>query len=167
MRKGVAVSYAMTLTEVQETPIISIREHRRTEDLPAFVGSSLAALFAGLGTAGFEPAGPPFVIYHSFGPMELDAEVGVPTAAPIPVTEPVKARVLPSATVVRTLHVGPYESLSGAYAALSDWVELHGMRVAGPALERYLNDPGTVASPADYQTEVELPVERIPAMATS
>lgn len=158
--------YDMTLVDVPETTIISIRAHRRMEDLPAFVGESFGTLFTQLGAAGVEPAGPPFVIYHAFGPVELDAEVGVPTATRITVSQPVQARVLPAVKVVRTLHVGPYEALSGAYAALTDWVDLHGLRVAGPTLERYLNDPGTAASPAEYQTEIEMPVERVPAMAT-
>ena len=61
-------------------------------------------------------------------------------------------------TVARTLHVGPYEDLGAAYRALTEWIDRNGLEAAGPVQERYLNGPGDGATPAEYRTEVEIPV---------
>ncbi len=61
-------------------------------------------------------------------------------------------------TVARTLHVGPYEALGGAYDAVTDWIRGRGFELAGPMRERYLNGPGDNVTPAEYRTEVEIPV---------
>jgi effector-binding domain-containing protein len=56
--------------------------------------------------------------------------------------------------------VGPYEDLGGAYRALTEWIDRNGLEVAGPVQERYLNGPGDLVSPAEYRTEVEIPIIR-------
>lgn len=56
------------------------------------------------------------------------------------------------------LHVGPYEDLGAAYAALEDWIRQRGYEIAGPFQERYLNGPGDGVTPSDYRTVVEIPV---------
>jgi effector-binding domain-containing protein len=103
------------------------------------------------------------VIYHAFGPETIDAEVCVPVDALVAGTDVLMSRVLPAATVVRTLHVGPYEQLGTAYEALTDWIATHWTDASGPVRERYLNGPGDGATPSEYRTEVEMPVlaERI------
>lgn len=158
------MSYVIATQEHAQQPIVSIRDRRPRMDLPEFIGKSFSDLFGRLGLLGVDPAGPPFVIYHEFGPDEIDAEVCVPIAQPVSVTTSaaaatkLHARVLPAATVAGTLHVGPYEELGNAYTALTDWIHGNGLEAAGPLLERYLNGPGDVVTPADYRTEVELPI---------
>jgi effector-binding domain-containing protein len=157
------MDYRMTIHEVDPQPIVSIRERHPMSEIPAFMGRTFGVLFTRLGQQGIPPAGPPFVIYHEFGPETVDAEVCVPVGTVIAATADMVSRELPAATVVRTLHVGPYEELGAAYEALNDWIALHGTEASGPPRERYLNGPGEGAAPADYRTELEMPViaERI------
>jgi effector-binding domain-containing protein len=154
------VDYQIVTRDLAQQSIISIRDRHRQSELPAFLGWAFGDLFSHLKVLGVEPAGPPFVIYHAFGPDDIDAEVCVPVSQPVTASGRSESRVLPAMTVARTLHVGPYEALGSAYAAVNDWTAIHGFEAAGPMRERYLNGPGEAASPADYRTEIEIPIVR-------
>jgi effector-binding domain-containing protein len=69
------------------------------------------------------------------------------------------SRMLPAATVARTLHIGPYQGLVAAYAAITDWIRDSDWHAAGPVQERYINGPGSTTPTDDYRTEVEIPIE--------
>jgi effector-binding domain-containing protein len=138
--------------------IVSIRECHPVADLPAYIGRTFAQLFGRLEVFGVAPTGVPMVIYHEFGPDGVDAEVGVPVAHDLSTLGEVQTRVLPASRVARTLHVGPYEELEAAYAALMAWIPEHEFEVAGPIQERYLNAPGDQVPPSAYQTEIEIPI---------
>jgi effector-binding domain-containing protein len=157
------MGYEVTTHAIGPQPIVSIRERHPMADVPAFLSRTFGVLFERLGQLAITPAGPPLVIYHAFGPETIDAEVCVPVDELIAGSEVLMSRVLPAATVVRTLHVGPYEQLGTAYEALTDWIAIHGTEGSGPVRERYLNGPGDGATPSEYRTEVEMPViaERI------
>jgi effector-binding domain-containing protein len=143
---------------VEPQAIVAIRDRRKQHELPGFLKAAFPQLFGRLRLLGVSPAGPPFVIYHEFGPDGVDAEVCVPVAHPVSATGRIQSRVLPSMTVARTLHVGRYEELGIAYAAVSDWVGSHGYEAAGPMRERYLNGPGDNVAPSEYRTEIEVPI---------
>lgn len=153
------MTYEMSVIEVPETRMISIRGRHRVEDMATFVPSSFETLFNHLAKLRVVPAGEPFVLYHAFGPGRVDCDVCVPIGAPIPLDQGIELHVLPATVCVRTLHVGPYEALSGAYQALTEWIEDHGYRSAGPVRERYLNAPGETTTTAELRTEIDIPVE--------
>ena len=157
--------YEVTTHEVPDRALLSIRGHMKTAEMPGFIGQSYAKLFGRLGELGVAPRGMPFVIYHAFGPGVVDAEVCLPLAAVVADSGEMTSRVLPAATVARTVHFGPYDRLGDAYGELSEWIGDHGFEVAGVARERYLNEPGPDVTPADYLTEVEIPIApaKVPA----
>lgn len=159
-------AYRVAACDLPAQPIVSIRERHPQAELPTFLGSAFGDLFGRLGQLGVEPVGAPFVIYHAFGADAIDAEVCVPVGGPVTVSGRAQARVQPAMTVARTLHVGPYEALEAAYAAVDAWIAGHGFDPAGPMQERYLNGPGDAASPADYRTELEVPIVLAAAGAT-
>lgn len=148
----------ISITEIEEQRIVSIRGRFEQRTIPEFLGKAFGEVFGRLGLLGVSPAGPPFVIYHQFGPQEVDAEVCVPVSGPVEACGRIRARIIPAMTVARTLHVGPYEELGGAYIALDAWIERGGLEAVGPLQERYLNRPGDEVMPADYQTEIEIPI---------
>ena len=114
-------------------------------------------------------AGAPFARYHAFGPDHVDVEIGIPLVAPIadapalaslPAGE-IEASELPCGPVARTVHRGPYDGLKGAYDALHDWIhEQPGIDDAAGPWESYVDDPTTVADPAQLRTEISWPVQR-------
>jgi effector-binding domain-containing protein len=152
------MAYDISRHEVPDQPIVSIRDCVAQATLPAFIGHAFGQLFGHLRVLGVAPGGEPFVIYHEFGPSEVDAEVCVPIAGGVVANGTISARVLPGATVARTLHVGPYEELADAYAALTHWIGAHDVAVVGPVRERYLNAPGGDVGPSDYRTIIEIPI---------
>jgi effector-binding domain-containing protein len=150
--------YEFTTCEVPATDILSIRDQVSPDTFPAFLGAAFPELFAHIGRHGIGVTGHPFVIYHADGPELIDAEVCVPIAGAAATDERIRVRHLEAATVVRTLHVGPYEGLGDAYAALTGWVADHGLVGAGPVRERYLAGIADDVLPADYRTELDMPV---------
>jgi effector-binding domain-containing protein len=152
-----AMKYRITTHEIEPKLILSIRERQPMDDFSAYVGRSFGALFGHLELFGVEPAGMPMVIYHDFGPDGVDAEVCLPIAHELPISGYFQARVLPAATVAKTLHVGPYDDLGEAYDAIMAWIPKHAFDVAGPIQERYLNSPDEVP-PAEYRTQIEVPI---------
>ena len=152
------MDYEIATHQVDSQAIVSIREQHARTDLPAFVKAGIPELFNRLRLLGIGPAGPPFVVYHEFGPELLDVEVCVPVTRIVSATGRIQSRVVPSMTVARTLHVGSYEGIGVAYTELSNWIATSGFEVAGPFQERYLVGPGDGVSPGAYRTEIEMRV---------
>jgi effector-binding domain-containing protein len=152
------MDHVIATRHVESQAIVSIRDRRKQDELPGFLQTAFPELFGRLRSLGVSPAGPPFVIYHEFGADGIDAEVSVPIGEPVAAGGRIESRVLPAMTVARTVHVGPYEKLGDAYAAVSAWVGSHGFEAAGPIQERYLNGPGDAVAPSGYLTEIDLPI---------
>ena len=150
--------YEVTTHDLPDEPILSIRRLLPTSELPGFIGQSYQGLYGHLGTLHVQASEALFVIYHTFGPGEVDAEICVLLPYPVAAADGMISRVLPAATVARTLHVGAYDGLGAAYTELNEWVGDHGFEAIGPARERYLNQPGPDVVPADYLTEIDIPI---------
>jgi effector-binding domain-containing protein len=152
---------------VPEQPVISIRGRTTQEDLPAFIGRSFGDIYAHLGLLGVIGNGRPFVIYHGFSSGQIEAEVCVPVSREVSATGRIQTRILPACTVARTVHVGPYDDIGLAYAALNDWIDERRCSVAGAYRERYLVGIDDGVAPAGYRTEIDVPVTeaRVPVSA--
>jgi effector-binding domain-containing protein len=104
--------------------------------------------------------GPPFARYHlaaGGGEGRFDLEAGIPVDGPFPETEEIRARELPGGDAIATVHVGSYERLGDALAALAAWRAEHGREPAGASWEIYVDDPSAV--PADeVQTRIVEPL---------
>ncbi|OGO55450.1 MAG: hypothetical protein A2Z32_05960 [Chloroflexi bacterium RBG_16_69_14] len=155
------MAYEISRREVPDQPIVSIRERMAAADLPAFCGRSFGELYGHLQLLGVPPTGEPFVLYHAFGPDDIDAEACVPFTGDITASGRITARVLPAATVVETLHIGPYDELPNAYAALSGWIAQNGLEPVWPVRERYLNEPGPDVPPTAYRTVIAMPIAEV------
>ena len=66
--------------------------------------------------------------------------------------------ILPGGPVALGVHAGPYDQLPETNAAIENWIEANGFRVAGPPWESYITDPGEHPDPADWRTEVYWPL---------
>ena len=152
------MTYDIASREVPDQPIVSIRERHPLSELPAFIGRSFGEIYQHLALLGAVPSGEPFIIYHSFGPDDLDVEACAPIAREVVATGRISARVLSATTVAETLHVGPYEALGEAYGALTGWIAQNGYEVAGPVRETYLNEPGPGVPPEAYRTRIAMPI---------
>jgi effector-binding domain-containing protein len=107
--------------------------------------------------------GPMIGVYYNspdeVQPSELSWEIGfivTPQASPL---APLSKKIWEYPTVAATVHTGPYENVSDTIARLIDWIKDQGYTVAGPILERYLNNP-TEVKPEELKTEIWIPVEK-------
>ena len=152
------MDYLLGTHEVGPQRIASIRSRCNQAALPGFIKTGMRGAPRNASRPRCRPRGPPFVIYHDFGAGGIDAEVSVPIGAPIAPAGRIATRIMPTMTVARAVHVGPYEDLRHAYSALWKWIRCHELETAGPIQERYLNGPGDTLTTGDYRTEIEMPV---------
>jgi len=157
------MAYDISRLEEPDQSIVSVRGRVERSAMPDFIGRSFGEIFGHLQGQGIDPSGEPFVIYHEFSPTDVDVEVCVPVTREVAPSGAITLRLLPGATMARTLHVGPYEDLADAYAALTHWIGQQGLEAVGPVRERYLDAPGDVP-PTAYRTIIEMPIAAAPIL---
>lgn len=122
-------------------------------------------LMAHLQRHGVKPVGPCFTMYHDecYKEKDVDAEVGEPIGAALcPETDRIKVRTLPDRTVAAAVHHGPYEGLNAAYRAIASWLEANGYHLCGPDREVYIVGCDRSSHPAQYVTEIQIPITKSP-----
>ncbi len=111
--------------------------------------------------------GPPIFICHEISPeavMEANEkgsatiEVAWPVSGTARGTGDMKIYDMSGGMMVHTIHHGPYDSCETTYERLFAWINERGLRISGPILEIYPNDPREV-SPDAIITEIYAPVE--------
>jgi effector-binding domain-containing protein len=126
-------------------------------EIPAWLATTYEAVARVLAGQGSRPAGPPFARYRQIPGEQFEAEAGFPVAAAIEREGDVHPSSLPGGTVATTMHVGPYDTMEPAYAALASWVAEHDGEPRGDAWEVYLSDPVEEPDPAIWRTEIVQP----------
>jgi effector-binding domain-containing protein len=141
-----------------DRPVVAIRHEVPADMLAPFIGGALQELYEFAGAAGIDPEGPPSARYHAVQPDVIDVEVCLPVAPGTIGVGRIREGVIPAAEVATLEFVGPYDGIGAAHGALARWAEEHGHAVAGPPLERYLVGPDVDVPPAEYRTQVDLPI---------
>ena len=125
------------------------------------IDASLPAVLEYLSSLGVEPSGPPLVIYRVIDmDGDLQIEVGWPIAAEIRPDDRVGTGTLPAGRYVVGTHVGPYDGLLEANAALQGWAESQGLTWAmhgerwDARFESYVSDPLIEPDPTRLETEI-------------
>lgn len=149
--------YSCELLDRPAQPVLAIRTRARAQDLGQVIGPAYGAIIRYAGQMGAWPCGSPYVAYFNRDMQDLDLEIGFPFAAKLEGREPVVAGEIPGGRAAACLHVGPYQGLTEAYAALAAWMEENGYEAAGPAYEFYLNDPQSTA-PEALRTQIVFPI---------
>lgn len=138
------VRYDVAVADQPAQQLAGVRGTVRAAELDADIGALCGrVLAAGVGRE------PLTAVYPLDLAEEMDVLVGVPRTAPGLEDE----QVLPGGQWATTLHVGPYEVLPRAYAALLEQVRVQGHQAVGPIVETYLTDPST-ARPEELVTRL-------------
>jgi effector-binding domain-containing protein len=84
-------------------------------------------------------------------------EVAWPVSGTVEGSGDIRAYKLPGGKMVRTRHLGPYETCELTYRRLFSWMTEHHLTIAGPIRESYPNNPHEVR-PEEIITEILVPV---------
>jgi effector-binding domain-containing protein len=153
------------IRELTPTPAAAVRLRARTSDLAGLFDEHLPNIAHRLADMGVQPAGPPYARYHEFGPENVDVEIGIPTASPVPNVPPLAdatagemaSAELPGGQVAITVHRGSYDGLAATYEQLHDWIHGQGHEEGPAPWESYVDDPSEVDA-SDLRTEVCWPL---------
>ena len=144
IRRPVAVSYDVTIAPQRARRLVGLTTVARTDDIGPDTFELCKRVAALLGD------GEITTLY----PVDLEETfaltAGIVGATPSPAAE---EHELPAGDWASTLHVGPYEELPVAYAALLEHLRAHGLEPVAPIAETYMNDP-TQVPPAELVTRL-------------
>ena len=154
---GVLGGYEVILRAVEARRVASVRE-----TLPSYpeVGRLFGELRAYAERHGLRPSAW-ISVWHDeeYKDEDADGEAAFVAEGPLPEDGRVRESLLPAVEhMAATVHHGSFDTIGGAYAALLEWIEGNGYRVAGPNREIYLR--GGEQGNHDYVTEIQFPVEK-------
>jgi effector-binding domain-containing protein len=170
-------SYQVLVKELEPTTVVRKRIVTSLARIADEIQSAVRELTDTASASHLEPAGAAEVTYlgdyqpwlDTESPVRAEIEVCIPVAGAIergadrlpigiPTGLPDRVVARPGQLVAHTFHHGPYDHIARAYRALFSWIDSAGYRVAGPPTERYLVGPDQTPKPANYLTEVVIPV---------
>jgi effector-binding domain-containing protein len=138
--------------------VVGLREQVAATELAEFFRRAIPHVIAEFARIGIVPAGPPTAVYrHELG-QKFDVTVGFPAGGLPAAASDLAVADLPAGRAVQVEHIGSYETLPAAYAALGAWFGTHQVRPPDVMWEEYLTGPDTVEESA-YRTRVVYPVQ--------
>ncbi|MBU7597869.1 GyrI-like domain-containing protein [Streptomyces sp. P38-E01] len=146
------------IVEIAETPTVVVRDRVAFVDFPEFFDRSFPLLADAVVAQGLTITGPAFSRYHGEITETADVEAGFPVdRAPEPDGR-VTASTLPGGRVARLVHVGSYDGLPDAWAALGSWIAGRELAERDDFWEVYTTEPTPETDPADLHTELNRPL---------
>jgi effector-binding domain-containing protein len=145
------------IVEIDEQPVLSIRETAPMQSIPEEIGKIFSETLAFMQANNVAPVGPPFAIWHDMKDGMVDMECGFPIAEPAKVEGRIRNSKLPGGKVATAIHIGPYDKLGEAYSTIESWIKDNGYQTAGKTWESYLTQPDV--EPSKIRTEIFWPVK--------
>jgi len=157
------IDYTIEIAAIPEQYVACLRARGPIGDL----GARMARLAAFFEAAGIAPAGAPQARFYDdeYDPDDTDFEVCLPLRpddagwTPDTVGDAVVS-ITPAHHAMATTHVGGYETIAAAHAALRRELDMLGYTQAGPASETYVHGPMQAATSDEYLTVVCYPYAR-------
>lgn len=147
----------ITDSPARETATIHLTIPR--DQIQHVMGPAIGEVMQTLAAQGIAPAGAVFSHQFKMSPDQFDFEVGVPVSKPVSPMGRVKPSKLPATRVARTIYRGGYEGLGGAWGEFHDWLSKAGQKTTANLWEFYSKGPESSPNPADWQTELNQPLE--------
>lgn len=144
----------MRVVEHAEQPTVVLRERVPMTELTSFFERAFHSTMAAIQREGKQPAGPPFGMYHGMPTDHVDIEAGFPVDVPGTAAGGVVPSTLPAGRVVRTMHVGPYDTMRVTYDEVRAFMAEQGLTPGEEMWECYLSDPEREPDPSTWRTEI-------------
>ncbi len=134
---------------------VTIPRSQTRSTMPAAIREIIAAL----SSQGMGPSGPLFFHHLTTSAETFDVEVGFPVAAPVRPTGRVKSGEFPGGRIARTVYQGNYEGLYRAWSEFGEWMKCERQTGRGDLWEIYVAGPESSSDPANWRTELCLPLQ--------
>jgi AraC family transcriptional regulator len=158
------MTYSISRIELAPQPVLIVRRRVKRSEIAAAIAEALPRILAYVQEHGIALAGLPFTRFIQMGPGLVSMEPGMRIAGPGETRNPIDregeivADTLQGGLAAMTTHLGPYENLQEAYAAIEQWIDAQGFQRGGPPWESYVTDPAEHPNPQDWKTEVYWPL---------
>ncbi len=126
------------LLERQHTAVV--RAKCRRDEIADTLGGIFSEVWSLIGATGAQPAGVAFARYTPEA-ADIAIEAGFTVAAPVARAGRVEPGELPGGEAAVCLHIGAYEEVAAAYAAVQTWMKEHQRVLSGAPWEAYLTPP--------------------------
>ena len=155
------MDYEITRKQISPQPVLVIQRRVQRSGIAGFLGEAFQKVFQFAGKNGITVVGPPLARYSEMSGDALTIEAGVPVASTpdnLPADSEIRRDTLPGGPAAFTVHMGPYEKLPDAMAAVDAWIKQQKLAPGGAPWESYVTDPGNLPDPKDWKTEVFCPL---------
>lgn len=113
---------------------------------------------------GNQPTGPSFAVYYEDPEKtpvkDLTSKIGFPVAEGTAGEGDITIETVPAMDAAVAQYKGPYEGSGDIWHAIDKWVTDNGYEFAGPPMEVFLKNPGDKVPPAEFLTEIRVPVKK-------
>lgn len=125
-------------------------------DISSNMGSAFGAVAEFAAQQQVASLGRALSVYRDYDPDKMNFQAGFFVSADdaAKASGATHAGHLPAGRALNTIHRGPYAKLRDTYAELMSYMEKEGLGMGGVSWEVYLNDPSTVASEEDLETDI-------------
>ena len=143
--------YAVHVQQLESVPLAVVRRQARPSDLSRIVPECCGLVWNVMRARGVK-AGRNIAVYLD---SRINVEIGVELLTPFAGLGDVARSATPAGTIASATHVGPYGDLGEAHAAIHQWCDVNGHRLAGPRWELYGHwQPEWNADPSLIRTDV-------------
>ncbi len=147
------------ITETQPRIAAVIHVTIPRDQIRSAMPTAINEIAAALSSQGMAPAGPLFAHHLTTSAKTFDFEVGFPVAAPVQSSGRVKNGELPGGRIAHTVYQGDYEGLFRAWSEFGEWMKRERQTGRGDLWEIYVAGPESSPDPANWRTELCLPLQ--------
>lgn len=159
-REDTDMTYTFENAAKPEMTFLFMRRRVKHDEVAGALGEMIPAVFGFATQRGIAMQGPPMSRYSDFSAGGMTIDAGLPVPAGTKGEGEIQVETVAAGPVVGTMHVGPYDQLHEAHAAVESHMTDNALKLRGGyCYEVYLTDPGQVPDPAQWKTEVYRPIE--------
>jgi effector-binding domain-containing protein len=150
-----ATNYEVKEMEWPETNYIgSKKETVKLQDIPAYLGKHLPAIFAELGKNKIQPEAPPSGLYWNYnesaGTLDMAAAIKAAKGSKVKGFETYS---IPAGKVLQVVYFGAYDKMQPAHDAILNYMKEKNLKHS-LAIEEYVTDPGVEKDTTKWMSNI-------------